>query len=135
MQMIGDKRYLGFTPTEQYFAKGCYGIKGLIEVPELSDGTPNDFLTRLFQQARENIAQEAAEGAKETAAYSRAMEQAKAILETVEDAGSATAAAAGLGELEHALSSKRESLSMLQAKVKELGLRWDKAGKRYVQSA
>lgn len=135
LQMIGDKRYLGFTPTEQYFAKGCYGIKGLIEVPELTDGTPNDMLTRLFQQARENIAQEAAEGAKETAAYSRAMEQAKAILETVEDAGSATAAATRLGELEHALSSKRESLSMLQAKVKELGLRWDKAGKQYVQNA
>ena len=131
MQMIGDKRYLGFTPTEQYFAKGCYGIKGLIEVPELSDGTPNDFLTRLFQQARDNIAQEAQEGARDSEQYHKAMEQAKAVLETVEDAESATMAARKLGELEHALSSKKESLAMLQAKAKELGLRWDKAGKRY----
>ena len=63
------------------------------------------------------------------------MEQAKAILDTVEDAASATAAAARLGELEHALSSKKESLAMLQAKAKELGLKWDKAGKQYVQNA
>ena len=59
----------------------------------------------------------------------------KAIRETAEDAESATAAASKLGELEHALSSKKESLNMLQAKAKELGLRWDKAGKRYVQNA
>ena len=32
------RRYLGFTPTEQYSAKSAYGIKGLIEVPELADG-------------------------------------------------------------------------------------------------
>ena len=135
LQMIGDKRYLGFTPTEQYFAKGCYGIKGLIEVPELTNGMPNDFLTRLFQQARENIAQEAQEGAQGAEKYRKAMEQAKAILGTVEGAESATYAAARLGELEHALSSKKESLNMLQAKAKELGLRWDKAGKQYVQNA
>ena len=37
-------------------------------------------------------------------------------------------AAAKLGELEHALSSKKEALNMLQAKANELGLRWDKPG-------
>src|SRR5699024_2373550 len=115
--------------------KGCYGIKGLIEVPELTDGTPNDFLTRLFQQARENIAQEAQEGAEASQNYQWAMEQAKAILDTVEDGESATAAASKLGELEHALSSKREALAMHQNKAKELGLRWDKSEKRYVENA
>ena len=49
------RRYLGFTPTEQYSAKSAYGIKGLVEVPELKDGDPNDFLTRLFDKVRKNL--------------------------------------------------------------------------------
>lgn len=135
LHMIGDKRYMGFSPTDQYSAKGCYGIKGLIEVPELTDDTPNDTLTKLFDRARQNMTEDAMKAVPQQEAYEKAMEQAKAILETVEDAESATAAAAKLGELEHALSSKKESLNMLQTKAKELGLRWDKAGKRYVQNA
>ena len=43
-----------------YNAKAAYGIKGLIKVPELKDGEPNDFLTRLFFQVKANIAAEKA---------------------------------------------------------------------------
>ena len=32
------RRYPGFTPTEQYSATSAYGIKGLVEVPELKEG-------------------------------------------------------------------------------------------------
>lgn len=41
-----------------YNAKSAYGIKGLVKVPELKDGEPNDFLTRLFAQVKTNIAAE-----------------------------------------------------------------------------
>ena len=55
MHIINGERYLGFTPTMNYNAKSAYGIKGLVKVPELQDGDPNDFLTKLFEQARANM--------------------------------------------------------------------------------
>ena len=33
MQMVGEERVLGFTPTEEYFAKGCYGILRVPLIP------------------------------------------------------------------------------------------------------
>ena len=130
-QMVGEKRYLGFTPTEQYFAKGCYGIFGLIEVPELTDSMPNDLLTRLFARARENIAAEAAEGAADAQKYQEAMEQVREIMASVSDAESATAAANAIRKIQHALSSERDARAMLTAKTKELGIKWDKAAGAY----
>lgn len=55
MHIMGGKRYLGFTPTEEYFAKSCFGISGVREVPELAPGQKNDFLTRLFEEAKSNL--------------------------------------------------------------------------------
>ena len=63
------------------------------------------------------------------------MEQVKQIVAGVEDAGSAGAAAEGLKKLEHALSSEREARAMLSARTKDLGLKWDKAAKAYVEEA
>lgn len=134
MMVSGDKRYLGFTPTEQYSAKGCYGISGLVEVPELKEDAPNDLITRLFQRARENIAEESALGAEETARYKSVMEQVRKLVGAVEDAGSAGKAAAALKELHHARTSEREARAMLAEKARELGLKWDKAAKAYVQA-
>lgn len=132
MQIIGGKRVLGFTPTEQYFAKGCYGIHDLVEVPNLDDGTPNDFLTRLFADARKNIAAESAAYAPKQAAYEAAMREIHAILDTVADAETATLAAASMKKIQHALTSEKEGRALFTAKVKELGLKWDKEGGRYV---
>lgn len=133
MQISNSKRYLGFTPTEQYFAKGCYGITGLVEVPELDESMPNDLITRLFGRARENISRESAQGAEETARYNEAMEAVKPIIESIVDSETALAATTQLKEISHALSSEREARAMLSAKVKELGLKWDKAAGAYVK--
>lgn len=133
MQISGGKRYLGFTPTEQYFAKGCYGINGLVEVPELDESTPNDLITRLFDRARTNISEESVQGAEETAQYNAAMEAVKPIMESIVDSETALAATAQLKGISHALSSEREARDMLSAKVKELGLKWDKAAGAYVK--
>ena len=77
------RRYLGFTPTEQYSAKSAYGIKGLIEVPELKDGEPNDFLTKLFAKVRENLDKESTQLAPQKSAYDAAMAEARTICECV----------------------------------------------------
>ena len=60
LHIVNGERYLGFTPTMNYNAKSAYGIKGLVKVPELKDGEPNEFLTKLFAQVKANIAAEGA---------------------------------------------------------------------------
>ena len=134
MQIVSGDRMLGFTPTENYFAKGCYGIHDLIKVPALDDGTPNDFLTRLFEKARENIAAESAEYAPKQEAYKTAMQQVHSILDGIEDAETATEAAKVMKQVQHALTSEKEGKALFSAKLKELGLKWDRDGGRYVQA-
>ena len=69
LHIVNGERYLGFTPTMNYNAKAAYGIKGLIKVPELKDGEPNDFLTRLFFQVKANIAAEKADAEQNICTY------------------------------------------------------------------
>lgn len=134
MYVMGGRRMLGFTPTDEYFAKGCYGIKGLIEVPELKAGQKNDFLTRLFQQARQNIAAEMETYLPQRSAYDAAMEEGLAVIATIEDVKDLNAAAGQIGQMQHALTSKKELGAALNAKAKELGATYSKEAKAYVQA-
>lgn len=134
MYVMGGRRMLGFTPTDEYFAKGCYGIKGLIEVPDLKPGQKNDFLTRLFQQARQNIAAEMEAYLPQRSAYDAAMEEGLAVIATIEDVKDLNAAAGQIGQMQHALTSKKELGAALNAKAKELGATYSKEAKTYVQA-
>ena len=133
--MDHGKRYAGFTPTEQYNAKSAYGIKGIIEIPELEDGMPNDFLTKLFDKVRANIAAESATLAPQKQKYEWAMEDAKKIVETVNEPADVQIAAEGIKALDHALTSKKEALDMLRKRCDEKGIIYDKAAKAYVKKA
>lgn len=134
MYVMGGRRMLGFTPTDEYFAKGCYGIKGLIEVPDLKPGQKNDFLTRLFQQARQNIAAEMETYLPQRSAYDAAMEEGLAVIATIENVKDLNAAAGQIGQMQHALTSKKELGAALNAKAKELGATYSKEAKAYVQA-
>ena len=105
-----------------------------MEVPNLDDGGKNDILTRLFSQARENIAEEAAAYKAEEPAYLAAIEAGRAIVDSVVDGETAQAAGPQIKQLSHALTSEKEIRAMLAAKIKELGLRWDKGAGTYVQA-
>ena len=125
------RRYLGFTPTEQYSAKSAYGIKGLVEVPELADGQPNDFLTKLFAKVRDNLAKESASLAPQKEQYEAAMKEAKTIVAEVQAPEDVTEAAKKIKGLTHALTSEKEATAMLKARLTELGIVWDKSAKVY----
>ena len=129
--IMNGKRYLGFTPTEQYSAKSAYGIKGLVEVPELKDGDPNDFLTKLFARVRENLAKESKELAPQKDTYAEAMKEARNICEAVNAPDDVALAAKAIGMIPHALTSEKEAKAMLKARIAELGIVWDKAEKAY----
>lgn len=125
------KRFIGFTPTEQYSAKSAYGIKGIVEVPELKDGDPNDFLTRLFAKVRENLAKESAQLSPQMDEYKKAMTEAKRICEAVNTPEDVDTAASAIKGLAHALTSEKEAKALLKQRMMALNIIWDKAEKVY----
>ena len=126
------KRYLGFTPTEQYSAKSAYGIKGLIEVPELKEGEENNFLTKLFAKVRANLAAESAALSPEKEKYDVAISIAKKMVDSVNSPEQVQEVFEGLKRLDHALTSEKEATAMLKARCKELDIVFDKTKKAYV---
>ena len=134
LMILGEKRFMGFGPDERYFAKRCYGISGLVEIPNLDNGAPNDMLTRLFAQARENIAQEAAQYKTEEPMYLAAIEAGRDIVDNVTDGETALAAGVKIKGLRHALTSEKEIRAMLSARIRDLGLKWDKEVGAYVSA-
>ncbi len=135
MHIINGERYLGFTPTMNYNAKSAYGIKGLVKVPELKDGEPNDFLMKLFAQVKANIAAESAYLKPQQEAYECAMTMGNALLETVDAPEKALPVLDDIRKMKHALTSQKELEAAFKARVKELGYTYDAKVKAYVAKA
>lgn len=105
-----------FSPEQEYFAKGTHGITGRWAIPELDDATPNDFITRLFEQARANIAKEREQYEPLCKQYEEAMENVRVIIDNVVDAETADAAARTIADktgLSATTIRKRNKLSIL----------------------
>lgn len=132
MLMMGSKRMIGFTPTDEYFAKGCFGVSGLIQVPELKEGQPNVFLTTLFRSAQQSIDKEMERYSGEKKAYQAAIEHGMAAIATVNDKESAAEAKTILAGLEHALTSRVELQAAFKEKLSQHRLKWDKEASQYV---
>ena len=133
VQMLGNRRVICFTPTQEYFAKGTHGITGEIAIPTLDANTPNNLMTRLFEQARQSIITEKAESDKLMEQYGEVMESVRTVIENVVDAETANQAMSAIPELDHVLTSKKEASAMLKAKADELGLRLDRQTRQYVE--
>jgi len=131
VEMRGNQRTIGFSNCERYFAKGTRGIHGVYPIPELTPGTPNDFLTKLFEKYNAVSAQEAEKAAEDKAAYDAAMTEGYQLIATVVDADTATAALHGIKAIKHALTSEKELGAAFNKQVKELDLMWDKVLKQY----
>lgn len=126
MFVENKSRMIGFSPTDEYFAKGCFGITGVMPVPTLQPGQPNDFLIRLFQAAQKRISDEAQIFHGERDAYQEAMEQGKAAIDTVVDPDTAKVASDLIAGLNHALTSKRELRALFNKRLKEQGIQYSK---------
>lgn len=131
VEIQGNNRTIGFSNCERYFAKGTRGIHGVWQIPELGPDKPNDFLTRLFAQYNALSAAEVAQNEKEQEAYEAAMSEGQEIVAGITDADSANAAMSRIKAVKHALTSKKEVNAAFNAKIKELGLFYDKVLKKY----
>lgn len=134
LHIMNGKRYLGFTPTAQYNAKAAYGIKGLIEVPELADGEPNDFLTRLFAKVRENLNAETESLGEGMEKYHTAMATGLELIDGITDPEQVQTVVDQIKALDHGLTSEKELLATLKKHLGEIGIKYDKASKAYVRS-
>lgn len=118
MEMQGNKFTITFSPTERFFAKGTRGIMGTHEIPTITNGNQNVFLSDLF--ARFKIS--AKEELKMVEEYDVLMGGVRETISTVEDAESAQAALESFKGLEHVFASKQESWALLKEKAEKLGL-------------
>lgn len=131
LHIVNGERYLGFTPTMNYNAKSAYGIKGLVKVPELKDGDPNDFLTRLFAQVKTNIAAEHAALQPQKEQYEETISAGKLAIDTIQNPEDVQEAMKIIKSLTHALTSERELKAALTDRIKELGIVYSKETKSY----
>ena len=131
VEMVGNDRTIGFSNCEKYFAKGTRGVSGVMRIPALGPNTANDFLTKLFEQYNAKSAEEMAEQAAQKKIYDEAMETVNALVSTITDADSANAAVPQFKNIKHALTSERESALVWNAKIKELGLFYNKILMQY----
>lgn len=132
IQMIGNRRFACFTPEDEFFAKGCHGISGHIEIPQLTDTTSNNFLQRLFDMARANMQAEN-EGMEERMnAYKAVIAKVTEMVEGITDVDTANECLNAIAGMEHVLTSKKEAGKILNDKAKSLGLTYDRAAGAYV---
>lgn len=132
MFMMGKKRMIGFTPTDEYFAKGCFGVHGVMQLPELEPGQKSTFLTNLFRMAQENINKQSSEFLAEKETYDAALREGRAYIALISDGDTANKAAATIKNITHALTSREELGAEFKRKLKELGIRYDREKKSYV---
>lgn len=132
LHIVNGERYLGFTPTANYNAKSAYGIKGLVKIPELKDGEPNDFLTKLFAQVKANLAAESVALKDQQEAYEQAIRKGVEMINTIDAPEKALPVLTEIRGLEHALTSQKELESAFKAKMKDAGWEYNKEAKAYV---
>ena len=130
MEMQGNDRTIGFSNCERYFAKGTRGIHGIYKIPDLKDHK-NDFLTWLFNEYNKKSEAEVAAATEQQQKYTEAMAVGREIISNVTDAETANKAIKAMATLEHALTSKKELDVEWKAKIKSLGLTYNKTTKTY----
>ena len=131
MQMIGTRRVISFTPETEFFAKGCYGIEGQRDIQTLRQTDKNDFITRLFDEARANIEADNEAFAPVREQYKQTMQSVRNALDAVTDAQTATDAASYVASLTHVLTSQKEARALLKEKTDSIGLKWNKETGKY----
>lgn len=131
MEMYNNKRTIGFSNCERYFAKGTHGIQGIIELPNLDDpSVPNDFLTRLFKQVNQNILDEQKFFEEQKEKYEEVMNEVVPMIETM-TIDTVDQVVEKMKTVNHVLTSEKELKHKFKERITELNLVWNKETKKY----
>jgi hypothetical protein len=128
MEAIGKKRTISFAPCEKYYAKNSARMTDMLEIPTLTNGTANTFMTQIIDRCKAVFAEES----EQANVYNNIITGLSEIISKVKDVKTANAALSEIGKAAHQWDSKMKAWTMLQAKAAELKLTFDKEGKKYV---
>ena len=122
VEMTGKNRTIGFNNCERYYAKGTHGVNGVYQIPDLSKGGKNDFLTKLF----EKIATELNNETIELDNYTKTIEALMPSIKNATNVEELNGAYEEVKTATHYLTSKDELWFALNERAKELGVKYDK---------
>ena len=135
MEMYNNKRTIGFSNCERYFAKGTHGIQGIIELPNLDDpSVPNDFLTKLFKQVNQNILDEQKYFEEQKKKYEAVMNEVVPMIEAM-TIDTVDQVVEKMKTVNHVLTSEKELKHKFKERITELNLVWNKDTKKYERKA
>lgn len=131
VEMYNGKRTIGFDNCERYYAKGTHGVKGIREIPNLENpNNKNDFLTKLFEEMDNNIASEVEFYEEDKKKYEKVMNEINSkISEMTEE--NVMEVSNFMKNVEHALTSEKESKHIFKQKLEELNMFWNKEKMQY----
>lgn len=131
VEMYNGKRTIGFDNCERYYAKGTHGVKGIREIPNLENpNNKNDFLTKLFEEMDNNIASEVEFYEEDKKKYEKVMNEINSkISEMTEE--NVMEVSNFMKNVEHALTSEKESKHIFKQKLEELNMFWNKETMQY----
>lgn len=122
MEMRGNKRTIGFSNCDRYYAKGTHGIHGVYDIPTLANGNNNTFLTELINNVINDLTSEN----KEFTEYQELMRTLLPHIANADNAKLLNKAYEEVKKAEHKLTSKNELWNALNERAKALGLVYDK---------
>jgi hypothetical protein len=122
MEMRGNKRTIGFSNCDRYYAKGTHGIHGVYDIPTLANGNNNTFLTELINNVINDLTSEN----KEFTEYQELMRTLLPHITNADNAKLLNKAYDEVKKAEHKLTSKNELWNALNERAKALGLVYDK---------
>ena len=122
LEMRGNKRIIGFSNCDRYYAKGTHGIHGTYDVPVLNGRNNNTFLTDLIKKVLNDLTSEN----KEFTEYQELMRVLLPHITNADNARLLNKAYDEVKKAEHKLTSKNELWNALNERAKALGLEYDK---------
>ena len=131
MEMYNNKRTIGFSNCERYFAKGTHGIQGIVELPNLDDpSVPNDFLAKLFKQVNQNILDEQKYFEEQKKKYEEVMNEVVPMIEAM-TIDTVDQVVEKMKTVNHVLTSEKELKHKFKERITELNLVWNKETNKY----
>lgn len=131
MEMRGNKRTIGFSNCDRYYAKGTHGIHGVYEIPKLDKDSKNTFLADLIHKVISDMTSENDEYTQYKAIMAELMPKVKAVTDT-KTLNKAYDLVKGA---KHVSTSKNELWNALNEKAKEVGATYDKERNCFADNA
>lgn len=129
MEAIGKKRTISFLPQEKYYAKNACGLNETIELPDLKEGTPNDFFDKQIVQLYQKTLADRKDKVSE---YNDLIELIESKIEAIEDAETANDVINWAVKFDgHIWGSKIIAAQKIKDKTTEIGLKLNLKTKKY----